>query len=299
MDQYVVHKGVYCQVHEFGWRVRQWTCDATGQRETIAWPRKVYVPLGDIDDPDVLAAEIDQSGTLLGEAREEERKLRRLERSRARRKKNCRHRIKSASFTSMLTATYRENMQDFDRMRSDWAKYLRLLSRYIPGFRAVYGFETQERGAWHVHAAIDRLPAWIEFKGQKIRSFKLLRELWHRVVGDDNGNIDVDGHRRTRHGFIGKYGKAESLARLAGYISKYLTKDYGDGVDGRNLWGSTQGLNHSKPVTFDMPEMPLIQLMELGFYCPDGHRVVRHSVGQFGKFWLLYTEPIYDDSNTS
>jgi hypothetical protein len=265
----------------------------------MAWRRRIYVPLGDIDDPEVLASQIDQSGTLQDEALQQERKRRQRERSRARAKRECRHRIKSADFSSMLTCTYRENMQDFDRMRSDWAKYLRLLSRYIPGFRAVYGFETQTRGAWHVHAAIDRLPAWIGHKDQLVRSFKLLRELWHRVVGADNGNVDVDGHRRTRHGFIGKYGKAESLARLAGYISKYLTKDYGDGIEGRNMWGSTQGLTHSKPVTFDMPEMPLLELMRLGFYCPDGHKVVRHTVGQFGKFWLLYTEPQQSETDSS
>lgn len=295
MGQYVVHKGVHCQVFEQGWRVREWQCEATGQREVIAWPRRVYVPLGDIDDPEVLAELFDQSGTLQDESRKEEQRLRSRERSKARAKRNCRHRIKSAAFTSMLTTTYRENMQDFDRARSDWAKYLRLLGRYIPGFRSVYAFERQERGAWHVHAAIDRLPAWVSYQGQKVRSFVLLRKLWHSVVGHDNGNVDVDGHRRTRHGFVGRYGKSESLARLAGYMSKYLTKDYGEGIEGRNMWGSTQGLGHARPVTFDMPEMPLIELIGLAFHCPDTHRVVRHAVGRYGKFWMLYTEPCLEE----
>lgn len=295
MGQYVVHKGVYCQVHESGWRVRQWRCEATGQQEVMAWPRRVYVPLGDIDDPEVLATEVDQSGTLQDEARKEEQRRISRERSKARGKRTCRHKIKSASFSSMLTTTYRENMGDFDRVRSDWAKYLRLLGRYLPGFRAVYGFEKQERGAWHVHAAIDRLPPWIVYQGQQVRSFVLLRKLWHSVVGHDNGNVDVDGHRRTRFGFAGRYGKAESLARLADYVSKYLTKDYGDGIEGRNMWGSTQGLGQAKPVTFDMPEMPLHELIELSFHLPEGHRIARHRIGRFGKFWMLYTEPCFED----
>jgi len=115
--------------------------------------------------------------------------------------------------------------------------------------------------------------------------------MWRSIVGRDNGNIDVDGHRKTRHGLPGKYRASESLAKLAGYVSKYLTKDHASGVPGRNKWGSTQGIEVSKPVVFDMPEMPLAELVGVAFEVPDGHRIVRHRIGQFGKFWVLYTEP--------
>lgn len=298
MSNYVVHKGVYCQVHEYGWRFKQWTNPDTGQTEHMAWKRRVYEPLGDWDDPDIRAKVIDQSGTLLEQQREEERKRRALAKSAARAKRTCRLKIKSARMKSLLTCTYRENMKDFDRARKDFHAFLRKLKNIIPGFAAVYAFETQTRGAWHVHAAIRELPKWLvyteKFTGKqvKVRSWDYIRRLWHSVVGKDNGNVDIDGHRKTRHGIPSKHRSAESLAKLAGYVSKYLTKDYGKGLEGRNRWGSTQGLDIPAPVVFDLPEMPLVDLIDIAFALPEGHRVVNHNIGQFGKFWLLFTEAV-------
>lgn len=293
MERYVVHKGVHCQVFEQGWRVKQWQSPETGQAEFLAWKRRIYVPLGDWDDPDLKAdPPIDQADTLEEQDRLERQRLLGLERSAARAKRTCRHRIKSAGFASLLTCTYRENMTDFDRARKDWAAMLRKLRKVLPGFRAVFAFEQQDRGAWHVHAAIDKLPTYIDVPGAgRVRSWDYLRRAWRAIVGADNGNIDVDGHRKTRHGLPGKYRTSESLAKLAGYVSKYLTKDFANGVEGRNRWGSTQGIEVAKPVVFDMPEMPLAQLVGVAFEVPDGHRIVRHRIGQFGKFWVLYTEP--------
>lgn len=304
MTQYVVHKGVYCQVFERGWRVKSWQSPETGQQELMAWKRRLYVPMGDYDDPDIKAREIDQSDTELEKERELERKRRALEKAASRAKRTCRYKIKTAGLEQLLTCTYRENMQDFDRVRRDWHEMLRRLQRVLPGFRTVYAFEKQTRGAWHVHACIDKLPAWITFtekvKGAngryesrscRVRSWEYVRKTWRAIVGHGNGNIDVDGHRRTRHGLPGKYRPAQSLAKLAGYVSKYLTKDYAEGVEGRQRWGSTQGIAVAKAAVFDMPEMPLAELIECAFYVPDGHRIVRHRIGQFGKFWVLYTEP--------
>lgn len=297
MSRYVVHKGVYCQVHEYGWKVKQWVNPDTGQAERMAWKKCIYEPLGDWDDPDIQAKNIDQSGTLLEIEREEERKRRALEKSAKRAKRTCRLKIKSAAMKSLLTCTYRENMQDFDRARKDFHDFLRKLRNIIPGFAAVYAFERQARGAWHIHAAIRELPEWLiyteKFTGKqvKVRSWNYIRRLWHSVVGKDNGNVDIDGHRRTRHGLRSKHRPAESLSKLAGYVSKYLTKDYAEGLEGRNRWGSTQGIDVPAPVVFELPEMPLSDLISIAFEIPDGHRVIRHNISQFGKFWLLYTEP--------
>ncbi|GLS16576.1 rolling circle replication-associated protein [Hydrogenophaga electricum] len=307
MGQYVAYRGVWCQVVEHGWRVKEWVSPDTGQREVIAWKKRCYIPQGPIpvgdaqDEPDDVFAPppIDQSGTVLEAERLERQRLLNLEKSAKRAKRTCRHKIKSSEFASLLTCTYRENMGDFNRVRRDWADMLRKLQRAIPGFRAVYAFEQQERGAWHVHAAIHRLPPWLmvpEGTGRatrlvRVRSWDYVRRLWHSVVGKDNGNIDVDGHRRTRHGLPGKHRPGESLAKLAGYVSKYLTKDYAEGLAGRNRWGSTQGLDLPKPVIIDVPDCPLHDLIELAFHVPDGHRIVRHRIGQFGRFWCLFSEP--------
>lgn len=295
MERYVVHKGVYCQVHEIGWRVRVWENQDTGQRETLAWKKRIYVPLGDIDDPASKAVEVDQSGTELEAERKEAARLAALERSRARAKRNCRWRIKSAGSAQLLTCTYRENMHDFDQVRADWKAFWRKVVRYWPGARAVFAFERQDRGAWHVHAAIDALPPAFWIDGIKVRSWDLLRRLWRSVVGE--GNIDVDGHRkknkfglpaRGRDETIGRAGA--SLAKLAGYVSKYLTKDFGDGLAGRNRWGSTQNINTPPAITFDMPEMPLADLIAVAFDQRPGETVAAHRIGGFGKLWALYTE---------
>lgn len=298
MEQYIVHKGVHCEVFELGWRVKQWHSPDTGQSELMAWRKRIYVPMSDWDDPGLIAAPpVDQSDTELEKERLERQRLLGLERSAARAKRTCRHKIKTAGVSSLLTCTYRENMTDFDKVREDWAAMLRKLRRVLPGFRAIYAFEPQDRGSWHVHAAIDKLPTYIDVPGEgRVRSWDYLRRMWRGIVGRDNGNIDVDGHRKTRHGLPGKYRAPESLAKLAGYVSKYLTKHHEDGIPGRNKWGSTQGIDVSKPVVFDMPEMTLAELVGVAFALPDGHRIVRHNIGQFGKFWVLYTEPGNSDS---
>lgn len=293
MERYVVRNGVHCQVIEHGWNYKVWRSTGTGQAEHKLWPRLLYVPLGDYDDPDLFAGPpVDQSGTLHEAERLEKARLLALEKSARRAKQGCCHKIKEAGFGSLLTNTYGENMQDFDRVRRDWAAFMRKVSPFIPGFQCVYAFERQERGAWHVHAAIHKLPVYLwvpQGRGKHarkvmVRSWDYLRRCWRGIVG--KGNIDVDGHRKR-----GRHRSHESLARLAGYVSKYLTKDHADGPPGRNRWGSTQGITPPKPVVLHLPPMPLIDAMVLAFHVPDGHRVAQHRLGGFGRLWVLYSEP--------
>lgn len=297
---YVVKDGLHCEVFESGWNYKVWESKRTGQLEHKLWPRLVYVPMGDPDDPadaDVWAdPPIDQSGTLMEQERLEEQRLRDLEKNARRAKQQCSHKIKHAGFESLLTCTYKENMQDFDRMRRDWAAFMRKIAPLLKDWACVFSFEQQKRGAWHAHAAIRKLPVymWVpEGRGKHarmvmVRSWDYLRRAWRGIVGE--GNIDVDGHRkkgRAARGFA-------SLARMAAYVSKYLTKDHATGPTGRKRWGSTQGLTPPKPRIIILPPMQLIDAMELAFHLPDGHRVVRHSVWGFGKYWCLFSEP--DDS---
>lgn len=291
MEQIVRHKGYWCKIVEQGWKVKTWQSPETGQNETIAWRKRLYVPLDDIDNPDTHAHEVDQSGTVLEQEQAELARQRSLERSARRAQRTCRHKIKSAGLGSLLTLTYRENMESYDRMRSDFAAFLRKVRRLIPGFRAVYAFERQTRGAYHCHAAVDKLPPWFIVDGGRVRSFDLLRRYWREVVGKDNGNIDVDGHRKTRHGLPGKFRTHESLAKLAGYVSKYLTKDYHEGIAGRNRWGSTQGIEVPPAVVVELPECSLLDVIGLCFQVPEGHRLVQHRIGDFSRLYVLFTEP--------
>lgn len=305
MAEYVVHRGVHCQVFEDGWNYKEWRSSATGQVEHKLWPRRIYVPLADIDDPEVWAdPPIDQSGTLLEAERLEKQRFLALEKSARRAKQGCSHKIKEAGFSSLLTCTTRENITDFDLFRQHWAAMLRKLAAHIPDFAAVFAFERQGRGAWHVHAAIHKLPVYLwvpqgsgrAAKRVMVRSWDYIRRLWRGIVGD--GNIDVDGHRKRR-GKRGGHRAHESLARLAGYVSKYLTKDHATGPAGRNRWGSTQGIKPPKPAVRQLPAMPLHEAIELAFHLPEGHRIVQHRVSRFGRFWWLYSEPGRPDDDVT
>ena len=333
MAEYVVHRGVHCQVFEDGWNYKEWRSSATGQMEHKLWPRRIYVPLADIDDPAVwndpssdgpaclalpqLPREPQES--LFREWRpplrwlavdqdryvdEQAARSRALEKSARRAKQGCSHKIKEAGFSSLLTCTTRENITDFDVFRQHWAAMLRKLAAHVPDFAAVFAFERQERGAWHVHAAIHKLPVYLwvpqgsgrAAKRVMVRSWDYIRRLWRSIVGE--GNIDVDGHRKRR-GKRGGHRAHESLARLAAYVSKYLTKDHATGPAGRNRWGSTQGIKPPKPAVRQLPAMPLHEAIYLAFHLPEGHRIVQHRVSRFGRFWWLYSEPGRPDDDVT
>lgn len=301
---YVIRGGLHCEVFEQGWNYKVWQSRDSGQIEHKLWPRLVYVPMGDPDDPadaDVWAdPPIDQSGTMIEAERLEKKRLLALEKSARRAKQRCTHKIKEAGFSSLLTCTYADNVGDFDRMRRDWASFVRKVSPFIKNWACVFAFEQQKRGAWHVHAAIRQLDTYLwvpEGRGKHarlvmVRSWDYLRRAWRGIVG--KGNIDVDGHRKRGRFSQGGRRAGESLARLAGYVSKYLTKDHAKGPPGRNRWGSTQGINPVKPRLITLPRMPMIEAMELIWHVPPGHRVVQHSMGKDGKFWCLYSEACPD-----
>lgn len=91
---------------------------------------------------------------------------------------------------------------------------LRKLQRAIPGFRAVYAFEPQDRGAWHVHACIDRLPPWLivresgSGRSTRVRSWDYVRRLWRDVVGADSWH--ESGHK-GRTMYVGKLKHGKTL----------------------------------------------------------------------------------------
>ena len=138
------------------------------------------------------------------------------ERSSRRATTKVRRLCKHKGLTVMLTLTYRENMLDRSRMARDFDVFMKRLRRIVPGIEYVCVFEQQKRGAWHAHIAVPRVLAHYMHKGQLVRSYDLLRSLWRGVVGADNGNVDVSRNKRV----------GRSSARLANYISKYISKSF-------------------------------------------------------------------------
>lgn len=140
--------------------------------------------------------------------------------NRARSTRRARTRVrrlaKAKGLTVLLTLTYRENMQDRDRMARDFDAFVKRVRRVIPGFEYVCVFERQKRGAWHAHIAVQRVLSHYLHKGALVRSYTLLRSMWRGIVGADNGNVDVSRNKRVNR----------SAAKLASYLSKYIGKTF-------------------------------------------------------------------------
>jgi hypothetical protein len=103
-------------------------------------------------------------------------------------------------------------------MGRDFDVLVKRIRRVIPDFQYCCVFERQKRGAWHAHIAVPKVLSHYMHKGVLVRSYDLLRSLWRGVVGSDNGNVDVSRSRRV----------GRSAAKLAAYMSKYITKGFGD-----------------------------------------------------------------------
>lgn len=121
-------------------------------------------------------------------------------------KQQVRLRCKAIGADRMITLTYRENMLDKEMLKRHFDALRRRLGR-LQQFHYVAVAERQKRGAWHLHIAV---------KGRQ--NYRVLRAIWRSIVGQDNGNVDVRNPYRQkglRH-------------KLAGYLSKYITKGFAE-----------------------------------------------------------------------
>lgn len=284
MGQMVKHNGYWCEKVASGWKVRV-SEFASGQRETLITRRFEYhVGTEFFEDGSALVEEVDQSGTLLQAERDAQRAEVLAWKAGQRAKRNCRGKIKEAGFDELLTITYRQNQCDLALCRKHFAAWLRKMRKALPGFRGVWAFERQKRGAWHVHVCCDRLPVLMHFRGARVKSWKVGTALWRDVVGPNNGLCFVGGKD-------GRFNRYRSCAKMAGYVSKYLTKHHEDGVKDARMWDSTRGLTPKKPKVFEFQECPLGELIGAVWELPVGHVVANHICTRENSMWLMYSEP--------
>lgn len=135
-------------------------------------------------------------------------------------KQQVRLRCKAIGADRMITLTYRENMKDRDRLKRDFDALRRRLGKF-QNFQYVAVSERQKRGAWHLHVAV---------KGRQ--NYRVLRSIWHSIVGVGNGNVDVRNpfrQRGLRH-------------KLAAYLGKYLTKDFAEHKMNEKRYWTSRGI---------------------------------------------------------
>lgn len=211
----------------------------------------------------------------------EERKEKSLAVAANRAKKRVRQLCKAMGADTLLTLTYRANQQDLQLCKEHLEAFARRMKTLIPGFRAVCGFEQQKRGAWHVHMATVKLPATLPARnGVKVKSFNIIRAVWAKVTKDLGGNIDISS--RKRH-------SQRSAARIASYLSKYITKAFAEGEKWMNRW--TKYGKCDVPLPVDLGRFPDAgQALQAAFSVVCGETVDTSHYSHFGDWFYMALE---------
>lgn len=210
-----------------------------------------------------------------------EREEKNRERAAKRATANVRRLCKVMGANTLLTLTYRANQTDLALCKKHLKEFVRRIRTVLPKFQAVAAFERQERGAWHVHMAVERIPADLLAKGVKLKSFNLIRRIWRSVVGELEGNIDVSA---------GKRNQTRSAARIAGYISKYITKAFEEGDAFVNRWTKFGDCKVPKAIDFGQCGSERVAF-EVAFNLIAADQVVRNMCrSRFGDFFFIVVE---------
>lgn len=267
--------------------VRVWEC--SGHREISARPVVEWTEIGPAPDwSHLLEPDPERDAKI-----EEDRRQKNLLRAARRAKTQCRRFIKSNGFDELATLTYRENQTDEKLAKAHFAKWARRMAELVPGFGYCVGYERQKRGAWHMHAAIYRLPAKIEvpfrmadgsWLRREVEAWKLGTIVWRRIVGKDGGMCFIGGKGE------GAKKARNSLAKMAAYVSKYITKHFEDSPEDSRRWTHSAGTMPPKPVLERFAQLSMRELIERVFWCDDGERVVDHRIGVFRDSYYLCTE---------
>lgn len=198
-------------------------------------------------------------------------------------KGQVRRRCKMIQANCMLTISYRENMQDMERLQRDIKAFVKRV-RALGPFEYVMAIEPMKRGALHVHMACQAFPFWMRKDGVRVKSFDLIRHIWRSVVGRDNGTVHqkVDTRRNGMH-------------RIACYISKYVSKGFEDAVFNAKSYWASRGI--PKPVVVklwfdgDTPSVDLLALVMHDFL-GRGYSDFTHYQDKLNEFhWFAASRP--------
>lgn len=205
-------------------------------------------------------------------------------------KRNVRHSCKSFGADTLLTLTYKANVTALDQCKADLKEFVRRLRRVWPEFVAVAGFEQQKRGAWHVHLATLAFPQTFKSGVVVVKSFNVIRSIWRNVTKHNGGNIDVASRKRN---------SKRSPARIAAYLSKYITKAFEDGQKWSNRW--TKFGNIAAVRKCNLGEWATLREAIAAAYelIGDGQSIVTTFVSTFKDSFYMALEPKQGARNAS
>lgn len=217
------------------------------------------------------------------EAVSEAKKAENHQRSVTRAKQNIRWNVRQMEADRLFTVTYRENMEDREKLKADVKRFLRLVRNGWagqggnPDWRYVAVVERQERGAFHVHFAV---------KGWQKISF--LRAAWYKALGgtgkekgdETPGQVDVTGPKKARWGTKVREWKNASLSA---YITKYIAKTFDEeSTEKKRYW-------HSKDLIVPVKERFVLGATDLVSAIKEAMGLLYFNYGvaiDFSRSWL-------------
>lgn len=206
-----------------------------------------------------------------------------IERAARRAKTAVRRRCKAIQANCMVTLTYRENMQDKDRMMRDFKAFRKRLES-IGDFEYVAITEPQARGALHLHIACQQFPAYLKNEhGVRVKSYALISSMWSRVIGRGNGNVNFTKPRGRN-----------SAHRIASYIGKYLAKQMETALNKKKYW-SSKGIVVPKPERIwfagDMDTFDIVVEVAKRFHLNGYSDICQYADRQNQFLWFSASKP--------
>jgi len=193
------------------------------------------------------------------------------ERAVRRSKQSIKELLQQMQADRLLTLTYRENMQDRERMQADFKRFVRLVREGwagqtgYPDWKYVAVTEIQERGAYHVHCGVS---GW-----QRIT---FLRAAWIKALGGQGyergqempGNVDITSPRKSRWG---TNAKTWASSKLAAYMTKYLSKTFSEPTKGQKRYFCSKLIGKPKKERFFLKSGNVVEAIKSAFRVVELH----------------------------
>jgi len=179
---------------------------------------------------------------------------------------------KAMGVNSLLTFTYRANVQDRDLVLKHLDRLRRRMVDLFGEWRYLAVLEKQDRGAYHIHVGTHALPAFVHRAGVKLKSWPVMLQIWRHITGELGGSFHEAKHlkrwgsRKVKHG-------AGSIAR---YLAKYLSKDFAESDLNRKRFTRSQAvaLPEAYKAQWEAAKVDVRELIELAF-AGLGQRIAR------------------------
>lgn len=186
-------------------------------------------------------------------------------------KQNIRWLVKAMDADRLFTLTYRENQIDRDKARADFTRFLRLVRSGwrgtvgVPDWQYVAVLEKQDRGAYHIHCAVK---GW-----QRI---KFLRAAWYKALGGTGaeqgdqtpGAVNVTNPDRKKWGHTGRNWK---VSKLAGYLTKYLSKTFDEAAKEKNRYWKSKDITKPQSERFWIAGATMPEAFKAAFHMLELH----------------------------